>query len=169
MKKIDEKNIPYKKLFNEVNNFYNIIITNIIKQENQDILKKISKQRNIFHFKEILLILEKFNPVKDEKNDRYKYFKDFIEQLEKLVPEEEIKDKIDIDIDKEITRSGNKIDNNLCIICADSSIDTHLIPCDHSLCKNCLFQCLSENKTCPFCRVEIKGIKEDPDFKIINS
>ena len=169
MKKIDEKNIPYKKLLNEVNNFYNIIISNIIKQNNQDILKEISKQRNILHFKEIIQVLEKFNPVKDEKDDKYKYFKDFIEQLENLVPEEEFKTKIDIDKDKEIINNGNKIDNNLCNICADSSIDTHLIPCDHSLCRNCFFQCLSENKTCPFCRVEIKGIKEDPDFKIINS
>ena len=168
MKKIDEKNIPYKKLLNEVNNFYNIIISNIINQKNQDILKEISKQRNILHFKEILQSLEKFNPVKDEKDDRYKYFKDFIEQLEKLVPEEEVKTKIDIDNDKEMTKSGNKIDNNLCTICADSAIDTHLIPCDHSLCRNCFFQCLSENKTCPFCRVEIKGIKEELDFKIIN-
>ena len=169
MKKIDEKSIPYKELLNEVNNFYNIIISNIIKQNNQDLLKKISKQRNILHFKEILLILEKFNPVKDEKDDRYKYFKDFIEQLEKLVPEEDVKTKIDIDNDKEMIKSGNKIDNNLCSICADSAIDTHLIPCEHSLCRNCFFQCLSENKTCPFCRVEIKGIKEEPDFKIINS
>ena len=169
IKKIDDKNISKKNLLNELNNFYNIIISNIIKQNNQDILKEISKQRNILHFKEIVLILEKFNPVKDEKDERYKYFKDFIEQLEKLVPEEEVKTKIDIDIDKEMTKSGNKIDNNLCSICADSTIDTHLIPCDHSLCRNCFFQCLSENKTCPFCRVEIKGIKEDPDFKIINS
>jgi len=68
-----------------------------------------------------------------------------------------------------MTKSGNKIDNNLCSICADSAIDTHLMPCEHSLCRNCFFQCLSENKTCPFCRVEIKGIKEEPDFKIINS
>ena len=107
-----------------LNNIYNIIITNIIKQGNQDILKKISKQRNIFHFKEILLILEKFNPIRDKKNDRYKYFKDFIEQLEKLVPEEEVKAKIDIDFDKEITRSGNKIHNKFCIIYADSAIVT---------------------------------------------
>jgi hypothetical protein len=169
IKKIDDKNIPYKNLLNELNNFYNIIISNIIEQKNQDILKEISKQRNILHFKEILLILEKFNPIKDEKDERYKYFKDFIEQLEKLVPEEEVQTKIDIDIDKEMTKSGNKIEDKLCNICADSVIDTHIIPCDHSLCRNCLFQCLSENKTCPFCRVEIKGIKEDPDFKIINS
>ena len=169
IKKIDDKNISYKNLLNEVNNFYNIIISNIIKQNNQDILKEISKQRNNLYFKEILQILEKFNPIKNERDNKYKYFKDFIEKLEMLVPKEEVKTKIDIDNDKQMTNSGNKIENNLCNICADSIIDTHLIPCDHSLCRNCLFQCLSENKTCPFCRVEIKGIKEDPNFKIINS
>ena len=59
-----------------------------------------------------------------------------------------------------------RLKKNLCSICADSVIDTHLLPCGHSLCRNCLFQYLSENKVCPFCRVEIKGIKEDPNFKI---
>ena len=169
IEKIDDKNISYKNLLNEVNKFYKIIISNIMKQNNQDILKEISKQRNILHLKEILQILQKFNPIKNEEDDKfkYKYFFDFIIQLEKLVPEAEVKTKIDIANNNEMTNSGNKIENNLCSICADSAIDTHLVPCDHSLCRNCLFQCLSENKTCPFCRVEIKGIKEDPNFKII--
>ena len=166
IKKIEITNLSYKIMLSEVNKFYNVIISNIIKQKNEDILKEISKQRKILHFKEILQVLQLFNPVKDEKDNRYKYFKHFIEKLEKLVPEEEVKEKIDID--KGMTKSGTKIENNLCCICADSAIDTHLIPCDHSLCKNCLFQCISENKACPFCRVEIKGIKEDPNFKIIN-
>jgi hypothetical protein len=166
IQKIDNKNEHYKNLLNEVNKFYNIIISNIINQNNQDILKEISKQRNILHFKEILQNLERFNPVKDGQDDKYKYFKDFMEQLEKLVPEEEVINKIDIDNNKEMTKSGRIIEINLCNICSDSVINTHLIPCDHSLCRTCFFQCLSENKSCPFCRAEIKGIKEDPNFKI---
>ena len=86
--------------------------------------------------------------------------------MEKLVPEEEVINKIDIDNNKEMTKSGRIIEINLCNICSDNKIDTHLMPCEHTLCRTCLFQCLSENKACPFCRVEIKGIKEDPNFKI---
>ena len=65
-----------------------------------------------------------------------------------------------------MTKSGRIIEINKCHLCSDTDIDTHLIPCDHSLCRNCLIRCLSEKKVCPFCRVEIKGIKEDPNFKI---
>ena len=166
IQKIDDKNESYKNLLNEVNEFYNIIISNIVNQNDQDILKEISKKRNILHFKEILQILESFNPVKDEKDDKYKYFKDFIEQLEKLVPEEEVINKIDFDNNKEMTKSGRIIEINLCNICSASVIDTHLVPCNHPLCRNCLIRHLSENKNCPFCRAEIKGIKEDPNFKI---
>ena len=166
IQKIDDKNRHYKNLLNKVNEFYNIIISNIVNQNDQDILKEISKQRNILQFKEILQNLERFNPVKNEQDDKYKYFKDFIEQLEKLVPEEEVINKIDFDNNKEMTKSGRIIEINLCNICSDSVINTHLIPCDHSLCRTCFFQCLSENKSCPFCRAEIKGIKEDPNFKI---
>ena len=166
IQKIDDKNEHYKNLLNEVNVFYNIIISNIVNQKDQDILKEISKQRNILHFKEILQNLERFNPVKDKQDDKYKYFKDFIEQLEKLVPEEEVIIKIDIDNNKEMTKSGRIIEINLCNICSDNKIDTHLMPCEHSLCRTCLFQCLSENKVCPYCRAVIKGIKEDPNFKI---
>ena len=86
--------------------------------------------------------------------------------MEKLVPEEEVIIKIDIDNNKEMTKSGRIIEINLCNICSDNKIDTHLMPCEHSLCRTCLFQCLSENKVCPYCRAVIKGIKEDPNFKI---
>ena len=156
-KKIDDKNNSYKELLNNVEYFYFTIISSIIKQNNQDIIKKLSYQMNILHFKEILQIFEKFNPVKDKKDDKYKYFKDFIEQLEKF------------DKDKEMEKRKTVIALNICSICSDSTIDTHLVPCNHTLCRNCLYQCLSENKSCPFCRVEIKGIKEDANFKIINS
>ena len=93
----------------------------------------------------------------------------FIENLENLVPEEQTEKLIVYKINNgiEVTGSGNKInDKNICLICADSVIDTHILPCEHQICRNCLLQYLSENKVCPFCRIEIKGIKEDPNFKI---
>ena len=167
--KIDDNktnNTCYKKLLKTINDFYYIIIINISEQKDQNLLIEISKQRNILHFKEILQIMEKFNPIKNENDNTYQIFKEFIENLEKIVPEQETLKSIENNNDKEMTKSGNKIEKNICSICADSAIDTHLLPCGHSLCRNCLFQYLSENKVCPFCRVEIKGIKEDPNFKI---
>ena len=163
-------NVHYKKLLTNINIFYDILIGNILKQKNDNLLKEISRQRNIFHFKDILQILQKFNPPKNEKQkDKFIVFQSFIDILERIIPEEETLKSINsitINNGTESTRSGTKIDNNICPICADSIIDTHILPCEHSLCRNCLFQYLSENKICPFCRVEIKGIKEDPNFKI---
>ena len=87
--------------------------------------------------------------------------KSFIEKLEKLIPEEETLKQEDIE------KNNNSINNkNLCPICSDSTIDTHIMPCGHEICRNCLYQYLFEKKVCPFCRVEIKGIKEDTNFKI---
>ena len=92
--------------------------------------------------------------------------------MEKIITEEELL-KLDKDNDDknniEVTKSGNKIEKNICFLCADSVMDIHLLPCEHSICKNCLLSYLSENKEkklCPFCRAEIKGIKEDPNFKV---
>ena len=163
-------NLTFKKLLINVNYFYSIILNNIIQQKNEDLLKEISKQRNIFHFKDILETFEKINPSKNEKElDKYLDLKNFINIIEKLIPEEETIKLNNINIlnqNKEVTRSGTKIEKNICPICADSIIDTHILPCEHSICRNCLFHNLSENKVCPYCRVEIKGIKEDPNFKI---
>ena len=126
----------------------------------ENLLKEISKLRNIIHLKETLEIFEKFNRPKKE-ND-YKSMKDFIVKLEQIVPEEEI---IKNNYIKE-KNDKNESNNNICPICSDSIIDSHLIPCDHAICRNCFYQHLFENKFCPFCRIEIKGIKEDQNFKI---
>ena len=88
--------------------------------------------------------------------------KDFIEKLNQLVKEEETIEKNSI----KLQNNNNEENNDICPICADSKKDTHLIPCDHAICRNCIYQHLFENKFCPFCRFEIKGIKEDPNFKI---
>ena len=109
--------------------------------------------------KEILEVFEKIIPSQNElQKEKYKKMKEFIEKLE----EENIKNNDGIDI----TKSEAKNESNICSICADSIIDTHLLPCGHSLCRNCLFHYLSNNKICPFCRIKIDGIKEDPNLKI---
>ena len=173
-KLIDNKsnkiNPTYKKLLDNINEFYNILIDNFIQQKNDNLLKEISQQRNLYHLKDILKIFEKFNsPTNEMENDKYIVLKTFISMIEKIVPEEQtikLNNNYIENNGKEGIRSGTKVENNICPMCADSVVDTHILPCGHSICRNCLFHYLSENKVCPFCRVEIKGIKEDPNFKI---
>ena len=94
-----------------------------------------------------------------------KLYNDFVLNLEKIIPEEQVIKLININTTAE--KSELNIDEkNICSICADSTIDTHIIPCEHAICRNCFYQCLSGNKACPFCRVLIQGIKEDKNFKI---
>ena len=155
----------YKLLMDCVLLFYDTLIFNFLNQKDDNLLKEIAKQRNVFHFKDILKFYEKYNPFKNNNTeDPYLNFKSFIEMLEKIVPEEET---INInENEKEIILNGKKIDKNICPICKDSTTDTHIMPCEHSICRNCLVHCLSENLVCPFCRIQIEGIKEDPNFKI---
>ena len=173
IKLVDDKNkinATFKKLLININYFYSTLVTNILEQKNDNLLKEISKRRNMFHFKDILQTFEKINPSKNEKEqDKYIALKNFINIIEKICPEEEILKMNNNDLlnqDTEVTRSGTKIEKNICTICSDSIVDTHILPCEHSICRNCLFHYLSENKVCPYCRVEIKGIKEDPNFKV---
>ena len=171
-KLIDDKtkriNKLYKKLLFQIGMFYGIILANSLEPKNDSFLKDLSKQRNIYHFKDIFRILEKYNPPKKENESLYNNLHIFIDTMEKIYPEEELL-KLNNEAAKtniELTKSGNKIEKHICTICADSVIDTHILPCEHSICKNCLLHYLSEKKVCPFCRVEIKGIKEDPNFKV---
>ena len=86
-------------------------------------------------------------------------------KFEEILPEEEtikLNNINNYNISSEIKLD----DKNLCPICIDSEIDTHILPCEHEICRNCFFECLSGNKICPFCRVKIQGIKEDSNFKI---
>ena len=159
--------ISYLNLLTNLLEFYNLIFENIKSLKNENILKEFAKKRNLYHLKEILLSYNKlFNGKYKEKNiinnEDLKYFNNFINNLEQIVPEEDtIKNIIDSN-----SNSSTKIKKNICPICADSVIDTHILPCEHSICRNCLIQCLSENKICPFCRVKVIGIKEDKNFKV---
>ena len=155
-------NNSYKILLTNIYIFYSIIINNILKQNNAKLLEELAKQRNLFHFKEIFEIFEKVNPQGMDNNNN-NTLKNFIEKLQDIIPEEKTIKLININI---IKGSETKIEKNICLICADSVIDTHILPCEHAICRNCLFQNLSESKLCPFCRKEIKGIKEDPNFKV---
>ena len=185
--KITDNNVmnSYKKLHVKILKFYKVIFNIINNLKDENILKEISKRRNIYHLKEIGECFNKLNEQKDQKNEENKnktitvsnliknnnektdtkYYNDFVSYLEELIPEKDIFKLINVN-----NTPGNSAvkteEKNLCSICADSTIDTHILPCEHSICRNCFYQCLSGNKACPFCRVQIQGIKEDKNFKI---
>ena len=161
----------YKKLIEVILHFYAIIFYNISQLNDKDILKEIAKRRNIYHLKELSESFNKLKEIKKEeinkdRNNQAEFFNDFLASLEKIVPEEQTTKLINIKNSNNENSESKPDDKNICPICADGIIDTHIIPCDHSICRNCLFQCLSDKKGCPFCRVEIQGIKEDKNFKI---
>ena len=182
--KISDNNVinSYNKLLGSILRFYNIIFNNMNKLNDENILKEISKRRNLYHLKEIGECFNKLNESKKEENkskiinvnnlikinndiNDAKLYNDFVLNLEKIIPEEQVIKLININTTAE--KSELNIDEkNICSICADSTIDTHIIPCEHAICRNCFYQCLSGNKACPFCRVLIQGIKEDKNFKI---
>ena len=124
-------------------------------------MKELSKRRNIYHLKNIGNFLNNYNELKKDKNinDKIKYFNDFLTSLEKIISEKDI-----IKLNN-INNNDESLENdNFCPICIDSVANAHLLPCQHLICKNCFLQCLSGNKLCPFCRIKIKGIKEDKKY-----
>ena len=142
---------------------------NITSINKENIMKELSKRRNIYHLKEIG---QCFNKLKDRNNNvknnfcnYLKNFNDFVKYLDSLVSENKTK-KLIINVNFPRNSGIQSKDKNLCPICSDSVIDTYILPCEHSICRNCLLSMISGNKVCPFCRTEIKGIKEDKNFHI---
>ena len=142
--------------------FYTLIFKNISLINKENIMKEFSKRRNIYHLKDIEKCIEKIKDPKHQKNidNKIKNFKDFLVYLEKIIPEKEITKLINNNNDNDKSFKNNY----LCPICADSTVNIHLLPCNHLICKNCYLQCLYGNKQCPFCRIVIKGIKEDESY-----
>ena len=50
----------------------------------------------------------------------------------------------------------------ICGICYENRSDCHVNPCYHTFCFNCIKKI--KNYKCPFCRREMVGIMEYPDF-----
>ena len=159
----------YITLINIILEFYCNMFKNITSINKENIMKELSRRRNIYHLKEIG---QCFNKLKDRNNNvknnfcnYLKNFNDFVKYLDSLVSENETK-KLISNVNSPRNSGIQSKDKNLCPICSDSVIDTHILPCDHSICRNCLLRMISGNKVCPFCRTEIKGIKEDKNFHI---
>ena len=159
----------YITLINIILEFYCNMFKNITSINKENIMKELSRRRNIYHLKEIG---QCFNKLKDRNNNvknnfcnYLKNFNDFVKYLDSLVSENETK-KLISNVNSPRNSGIQSKDKNLCPICSDSVIDTHILPCEHSICRNCLLRMISGNKVCPFCRTEIKGIKEDTNFHI---
>lgn len=83
---------------------------------------------------------------------------DLIKQLVNVVPQPHVR----------VTREQYQMYRDMgstfevCKICDEHNKDIQLEPCGHLICKQCLLHCQSAsfNRTCPFCRLEIKGIEE---------
>ena len=60
------------------------------------------------------------------------------------------------------TNEGSQ-DLNICPICLDKENDIHVSPCNHMFC----FACIKKlnDRRCPICRENIKGVVEHPEFK----
>ena len=63
----------------------------------------------------------------------------------------------------------------ICKICYSSYDDDNkkpviMSPCSHTICKSCLSNILLLNKTCPFCKKEIKGdiTEVKPNYELID-
>ena len=52
--------------------------------------------------------------------------------------------------------------NDICPICYDFIfLKTYIEPCSHFFCKKCINMWYKKNKTCPYCRSNIKGLFEE--------
>ena len=63
----------------------------------------------------------------------------------------------------------------ICKICYSNYDDENkkpviMTPCSHTICKSCLSNILLLNKTCPFCKKEIKGDISDikPNYELVD-
>ena len=121
--KENKVNDSYKKLINTILTFYNIIFKNISLINEENIMKELSKRRNIYHLNDIGKCFNKINEGKKEKNtiDKIKYFDNFLINLEKIILEKDATKLINNDDDK------SSESNNLCPICFDSIVNIHLL------------------------------------------
>ena len=70
-------------------------------------------------------------------------------------------------IHKESNALNESQDSNLCPICLDKESDVHASPCDHMFCFTCIKKL--NDRRCPICRKNMKGVKEHPEFKFNNN
>ena len=163
LKKIQDNKLDssYKKLINTILKFYTIIFKNISILNKENIMKELSRRRNIYHLKDIGKFFNIINELKKDKisNDKLIYFNSFLISLEAIIPEKDVIKLINNNNDDKSFEN-----NNLCPICFDSVVDTHLLPCEHLICRNCYLQYISMKKLCPFCRIKIEGTKENKNL-----
>ena len=133
-----------------------------------DYFIEIAANRKGFMFEKMKLSLKNYFGY----DKKYKDIIDLIDNIltpyfENLCKEEETKNLNEID-----TNSIEENERNLCPICLsdDKTNFVHINDCGHEIHLECLKKQLQSHsfssKKCPFCRRRIKGIKEDPNFKV---
>ena len=65
---------------------------------------------------------------------------------------------------------GENLSNDECVICNNQyDTSTHIefrLPCNHILCKSCMFELCKTSNTCPFCRMEFQvSIKQKDNIE----
>lgn len=59
----------------------------------------------------------------------------------------------------ELPHNDQDEEYKVCAICQDEIKDICLLRCNHVLCLNCIVKWMKENKSCPFCRLDLSDIE----------
>lgn len=95
-----------------------------------------------------------FNSLKNKYKKKINEEKKILEIIEynRIIKQKELEDSfknISIDLDNQKKEIKKKL--NYCQICFDKDIDTVLVPCGHSYCR----ECIKNSNICFFCRANI--------------
>ena len=55
-------------------------------------------------------------------------------------------------VEKGVQRVNCSSDDNICGICYETPVNTIILPCGHTICKQCAYKWFEEATECPFCR-----------------
>ena len=143
-------------LLNEISNIFNYLSKFILNNNYQNLFKIFFKKKdesNVNNLSNVFEILEKKNELK-EILDKIFITKNLLEEKFKK-----------FNVKEQTIKKINK--ENICIICLESEITHHFLPCNHGCCLLCLKQYLINYNRCFLCKTKIEKIKEDETIKII--
>ena len=119
-----------------------------------DIFNKINKN----NISKLIFTIEKYNneiPIDfDMSLDSLKKILLYLNDIQNIVNTR----TIDPEEEKELEK--------ICPICLDKNSDSHVLPCSHAFCWECITKLT--NDKCPICRKTMTGVSEHPDFRLEN-
>ena len=84
--------------------------------------------------------------------------------IENINTNENICSKLTINESKYLELPLNENEEyKICSICKEDMKDICLLRCNHVLCLNCIIKWMKENKSCPFCRLDLSDIELEPN------